>query len=226
MINTLGFNFSRNIQTNTPYFANRTNLSGELGITGNDQAAAYWGPPGLSFSNGFSVLSDGSTTQNRAQTSALSESVRWFHGTHQFTFGGDIRRVQNNPINESNPRGTFTYTGAATSLSGVNNTGYDFADFLVGKPDTDNIAYGNADKYYRNGWFDGYVNDNWQLTSKGLSFQWGLRWDYQLPTTEKYGRIVNMAVPAGFATATEVCAAPPRTAPVARSPAKPGCRTA
>jgi len=209
LINTLGFNFSRNTQTSTPYFANRTNLSGELGITGNDQAAAYWGPPGLSFTNGFSVLSDGSTVFNRAQTSALSESVRWFHGQHQFTFGADIRRVQTNPISQQNPRGSFTFNGTATSLAGVPNSGYDFADFLLNKPDTDTIAYGNADKYFRNGWYDGYVNDNIQLTNKGLSFQWGLRWDYQLPTTEKYGRLVNMVVGPGFSTATPVCASAP-----------------
>ena len=205
LINTVGFTFSRNIQTSTPYFANRLNLSGALGISGNDQAAAYWGPPGLSFSNGFSVINDGNTTLNRAQTSALSEAVRWFRGTHNFTFGGDFRRIQTNPISESNPRGTFTYTGTATALAGVSNSGYDFADFLLGKPDTDSIAYGNADKYFRNGWFDSYVDDDWRLTTK-LSLRLGLRWEYQLPTTEKYGRIVNMVVGPGFTSATEVCA--------------------
>jgi trimeric autotransporter adhesin len=215
LINTVGFNFSRNIQTNTPYFANRTNLSSALGITGNDQAAAYWGPPGLSFSNGFSVVGDGNTTLNRAQTSALSDSVRWFRGTHQFTFGGDVRRVQNNPITQQNPRGSFTFNGTYTALAGANNTGYDFADFLLGKPDTDSIAYGNADKYYRNGWFDAYINDNWQL-KPNFSIQYGLRWDYQLPTTELYGRIVNMAIGPGFTSATEICAAaPPNGAPCA-----------
>ncbi len=209
VINTLGLSFSRNTQTTTPYFANRLNLSGQLGIAGNDQSAAYWGPPGLSFSNGFSVINDGNTTLNRAQTTGLSESIRWFHGVHQFTFGGDARRVQNNPINQSNPRGSFTYTGGLTSLANTPNTGYDFADFLLGKPDTDSIAYGNADKYYRNGWFDGYAQDNWQLTNKGISILLSLRWDYQLPTTEKYGRIVNMVEGPNFTTATEVCAAPP-----------------
>ena len=32
-----------------PYFASRTNVSGEAGIMGNDQSPKNWGPPDLSF---------------------------------------------------------------------------------------------------------------------------------------------------------------------------------
>jgi hypothetical protein len=79
------------------------------------------------------------------------------------------------------------------------------ADLLLGLPDTSSIAYGNADKYFRNGWFDLYATDDWRLSTK-LSLQIGFRWDYQLPTTEKYGRLVNMTIGPGFTTASVVCA--------------------
>ncbi len=203
LFNTAGVSFSRNVQDTTPYWANRANLSAELGITGNDQSANFWGPPSLSFANGFYGLSDGSTSKNRAQTTAFTESIRWFHDKHNFTFGGDIRRVDNDPLSEQNARGSFTFTGTNTALNGQG--GFDMADFLLGLPDTSQIAYGNADKYYRNGWFDLYAVDDWRIATK-FSINIGLRWDYQLPTTEEYGRLVNLAIGPGFATATPVCA--------------------
>ncbi len=203
LFSTAGVTFSRNVQDTTPYWANRSNLSAELGITGNDQSPNFWGPPSLSFASGFYGLSDGSTVQNRAQTTAFNESIRWFHDKHNFTFGGDIRRVDNDPLSEQNARGSFTFTGTNTALNGQG--GFDMADFLLGLPDTSQIAYGNADKYYRNGWFDLYAVDDWRISTK-FSINLGLRWDYQLPTTEEYGRLVNLAIGPGFATATPVCA--------------------
>jgi len=198
LINRLGYNFSRNTQTSTGYFANRTNVSGNLGITGNDQAPNFWGPPSLSFQlGGFASLNDATTTLNRAQTSALSESLLWIHGKHTITFGGDFRRMQTNPLSQSNARGSFTFTGALT--------GFDFSDFLLGTPDTSAIAYGNADKYFRASWFDAFVNDNWQMSPK-FTLSIGMRWEYQAPVTELYGRLVNLNTGQDWTTASPVCA--------------------
>jgi hypothetical protein len=206
LINRLSYNFSRNISTGTPYWANRANLSGELGIAGNYQAPNFWGPPGLSFSGGSSIagLSDGSTSIGRSQNGRAGESLMWMRGKHNLTFGGDFNRQQSNPISESNARGSFTFTGAQTA-GPIPNGGSDFADFLLGLPDTSSIAYGNADKYFRNSWFDAYATDDFRLTSQ-LSFNIGVRWDYQAPVYEKYGRLVNMTMGPGFSTATLVCA--------------------
>ena len=212
LINTLGYNFSRNTQTTTPYFANRINLSGQLGITGNLQDPNFWGPPSLGFANsGFVGLSDGNTVLNRAQTSALSDNLLWTRGTHNFHFGGDFRRIQNNPISQSNPRGGFQFNGTTTAgpagctVPGC-TVGSDFADFLLGVPDTSSIAFGNADKYYRNSWIDAYVTDDWRLNTK-VSLNLGVRWEYQLPITELYGRLVNLSIAQNFTSYQTVCAA-------------------
>ncbi len=71
--------------------------------------------------------------------------------------------------------------------------------------------YGNADKYFRNSWFDGFVNDDWRITTK-LSLSIGLRWEYQAPITELYGRLVNLDVGPDFGSYTTLCASPPATA--------------
>src|SRR4029079_457918 len=41
----------------TPFFAGRTNVSGDAGIAGNNQEAANWGPPALTFASGLVGLS-------------------------------------------------------------------------------------------------------------------------------------------------------------------------
>lgn len=218
LINTLGYNFSRNTQTTTPFFANKINLSGPqyLGITGNDQDPNFWGPPSLGFANsGFTGLSDGNKNLNRAQTSALTDSVLWTRGTHNFHFGGDFRRIQSNPISESNPRGSFQFNGTYTAgpagctVPGC-TVGSDFADFLLGVPDTSSIAFGNADKYFRSSWIDAYVTDDWRISTK-LSLNLGVRWEYQLPITELYGRLVNLSVAQNYTGYTAVCAAAQNT---------------
>ena len=69
---SLGYQFSRMTVRTTPYFANRENVSGEAGITGNDQDPGNWGPPNLSFSSGIATLSDAALSLTRNQTSGTS----------------------------------------------------------------------------------------------------------------------------------------------------------
>jgi trimeric autotransporter adhesin len=205
----LSFNFSRSTNTSSPFFSTRDqNVAASLGIQGTYQGnPLYFGPPAINLQN-FYDLSDGSPSLQRNQTSSIGNALTWIRGTHNMTFGGDLRFQQFNPVNESNARGSFTFNGAATAAPGSSNTsgsGYDLADLLLGIPDTSSIAYGNADKYFRTRWWDVYANDDWRVTTK-FSIQAGLRWDYSQPFTELQGRLVNLAIGPGFSTATPVCA--------------------
>ncbi len=205
VFNRLSYQFSRSTNTQSPFFATQgINIASQLGIQGTDQQPLYWGPPSIGLQN-FTGLSDGNPSLQRNQTSSIGDAVTWVHGTHQMTFGGDTRFQQFNPVNQSNARGGFTFNGNATGVNGNTSTGYDLADLLLGIPDTSSIAYGNADKYLRTHWWDVYANDNWQVNSK-LTIQGGVRWDYSQPFTEQQGRLVNLAIGPGFATATPVCA--------------------
>ncbi|HEY3454120.1 MAG TPA: TonB-dependent receptor, partial [Bryobacteraceae bacterium] len=195
-----GYRFSRLASRYTPYFANRENVSGEAGITGNNQDPVNWGPPALSFASGFSPLSDGKSAQNRNQTSAISPALLWSRGRHNVSFGGDFRRQQFNYLSQQDPRGTFTFTGAST--------GSDFGGFLQGIPDAASIAFGNADKYVRESVYDAYVTDDWRIGPE-LSLNIGMRWEYGAPITELYGRLVNLDIAPGFAAVAPVVASDP-----------------
>lgn len=209
-IATTTYSYSQNTQHATPYFSNKSNIEGALGITGVDLASANWGPPALSFaSSGLLPLSDGLESYTHPRTSQLGESLLWIHGAHEFTFGGNYSRRENNFLKQSNPRGTYGFTGAATALGGnTASSGYDLADFLLNTPDTVSLAYSpnsQGDQYYRSSVYAFFVNDQWRLSPR-LSLQLGVRWDYQAPTTELYNRLANLDVLPGFTNAAPVLA--------------------
>jgi hypothetical protein len=201
LISSLRYTFSRSRSLSTPFFSEKTNVEGALGITGVSTDPINWGPPNLSFTSGINGLSDGGASLSRNQTSAVGESLIFVHNTHNFTFGGDFRRQQINPLSDANARGAFTFTGQTTSqiVNGVaaSGTGSDFADFLLGRPDTSSLQYGNPDKYFRTNWYDVYMTDDWRLSTQ-LSLNMGLRWDYTAPITELYNRIVNLDIASGY----------------------------
>lgn len=196
----VGYEFSRLSTRIAPYFENRVNISGDAGIQGNNQDPVNWGPPTLVFSSGIQSLTDGVPASNHNQTDAESLAFEWNHGSQTVAVGGDYRREQFNYLTQQNPRGTFTFTGATS--------GSDFEDFLLGIPDTSSIAFGNADKYFREPVYDGFANDDWRVNA-GFTLNAGLRWEYGAPMTERYDRLVNLDVTPGFADAAPVLASDP-----------------
>ena len=201
LVQTVSFQYSRSATLTTPYWENRENVSGDAGINGNDQDPTNWGPPTLAFStSGIASLTDGLAAHNRNQTSAASYSMLWVHHVHNITFGGDFRRLEFNYLSQQDPRGIFTFTGQAT--------GADLADFLIGVPDVSNIAFGNADKYFRQSVYDANVTDDWHVKPQ-LTVNIGLRWEYGAPVTELFNRLVNLDVTPTFSAEAPVLASNP-----------------
>ncbi|MGA8530787.1 MAG: carboxypeptidase-like regulatory domain-containing protein [Acidobacteriaceae bacterium] len=213
----LGYEFSRQRTLIRPQFENRENIAGNAGITGNDQNPQEWGPPYLNFSSGIAALDDANSEFNRNRTDAISLKLDMTHRRHTLTFGGDFRKQEFNEFTESDPRGTFTFTGAATaapgspaaSPGGVETSGSDFADFLLGIPDTSAVAFGNPEKYFRQPAYDAYLMDDFRVQST-LTINAGMRWEYGAPITELYGRMVNLDVTRGFTAAAPVLASGPK----------------
>ena len=196
-----GYHFSRLRALVRPEFENRQNISGEAGVTGNDQTPANWGPPALGFNSGIASLSDAQNAFNRNRMDGYSASVGLYRGRHNITVGGDLRKQQFNEFFQQDPRGSFGFTGAAT--------GSDFADFLIGVPDTSSIAFGNPDKYFRQTVYDAYATDDWRVMPS-LTINAGARYEYGGPMTELKDRLVNIDVAQGFAQVAPVLASDPR----------------
>jgi len=195
-VQNVTINFSRSRNELAPHFETLgENIAQQLGIRGTSSLPQDFGPPNLNFTN-FTGLSDGNASLQRNQTLNLGYSINLIRAKHQWTIGGDFRRQQINPLSNPSGRGSFVFTGLATS--GANEAGgYDFADFLLDLPSDANIRFGNADKYFRTWKLDGYVSDNWQI-SKALTANLGLRYDYSAPYTEIYNRLSNLAAGPNF----------------------------
>jgi hypothetical protein len=202
------YSFSRSRNQSLPFFANRQNVSLAEGITGNDQDPTNYGPPGLGFSSGIAGLSDANSSNTRYETNSVSSYVQWYRFNHDVQVGGDFRRQETNYFSQSNPRGSLSFTGAATSGSGGAGNGSDLADFLLGVPDTSQIAFGNADKYLRQSVYDFYANDNFRVNPE-LSINAGIRWEYGAPVTETEGRLVNLDIAPGFVSEQPVLGSNP-----------------
>jgi Carboxypeptidase regulatory-like domain len=202
------YQYTRSTSRVTPYFAGRANVSGDAGISGNDQDPVNWGPPALSFASGMAGLSDALPAFTRHQTNAVSTDIVWSRGRQTFTIGGGASRLQVDIDAQQDPRGRLAFTGAASGL--------DLTDFLFGIPTTSAIALGNANKSLHAGAFDAYVSDDWRVTPV-LTATLGVRWEYEAPFTESAGRLVNLDVAPGFAAIAPVLASDPTGAITGRS---------
>ena len=216
----LGYRFTRQRILLRPEFESRQNISGDAGITGNDQDPQNWGPPYLNFSSGIAALNDANSEFNRNRTDAFSLKLQTMRRKQTITFGGDYRKQEFNEYTQSDPRGTWWFTGAATAAPGtpmaspgaVITSGSDLADFLLGIPDTSAVAFGNPEKYFRQPAYDAYVTDDFRV-QPNLTINAGLRWEYGAPISELYGRLVNLDIAPGFTSAAPVLGSDP-TGPV------------
>jgi hypothetical protein len=196
----LRYQFTTLATHTTPYFADRENVSGEAGITGNNQDPVNWGPPNLSFSNGIAGLTTAQYASNQDRTHAWGGEIQWGHGRHNVTTGGDLRTRHLDVTAQQNARGNFTFTGASSGSA--------LADFLLGLPQASSIAFGNADKRLRGTAADLYLTDDWRI-GPTLTANLGVRWEFESPFTEARGRLVNLDIAPDLAAAAPVLASDP-----------------
>ncbi len=204
-LNTATLTFNRNRTTQDSFFSYGTNIAADLGIQGTSQEPINYGPPTLSFTN-FASLTDALPSHSAVQSLAEGDSYSWVKHSHTMTFGGDFKRQDRNTTTDQNARGTFSFSGIATSAfnsSGqpLPNTGLDFADYLLGLPQSSSVQFGGASTYFRQNAWDAYANDDWRV-NPNLTLMFGLRYEYYSPLSEKYGHLVNLDIAPGF-TAVE-----------------------
>ncbi len=204
---TLGYTFGRSRTSMNPYYAYQPNFETAAGIQGADTEKGYGGPPTLNFGSGILGLSDGVLAYNRNESNGITEGLTWSRVRHNVAFGGAFNRLEFNYKTQTNPNGSFRFTGAATQASVTSGGttaprgGSDFADFLLGLPDTSAIAYGNADKYLRQNTYNIYVNDDFRVNPE-FSINAGVSWEYGSPVSERNGKLVNLSIAPNFGTAT------------------------
>ena len=118
-------------------------------------------------------------------TRQYNNSFQWLDnfskviGTHSIRFGGQFHYDQINERNLAAPNGQYGFSGG--------ETGIDFADFLIGAPDSLTQAspqiLDSRSKYYAL-----FAQDSWRVTSD-LVFNYGLRWEASQPWYDTQNKI-------------------------------------
>lgn len=224
-MNNFGVNFNRARTNITNPFSFNQNIAGGLGITGVSQDPMDWGLPSIGFTN-FSGLSDATPSLTRNQTLHFSDSVFHSMSKHNLRFGGDVSRIQLNSLTNPDAEGSFSFTGYSTSDftaqgAPITGTGYDFADFLLGLPQTTSERYGIPANYLRSSRYDLYAQDDWRV-SNHFTLNLGGRWEYAAPFTEKYGHLSDLAPGPGFLTVGVVTGQNPGNLPASLLRGHPG----
>jgi hypothetical protein len=204
--NNFRVNYNHNHVSTTNLFSNVQNVAGDAGITGVSTNPFDWGIPGISFSS-FSGLTDPIPRRELDQTFTFSDTLSWSRGKHNWRFGGDYRRILQSFRSAKNAEGSFVFTGFATSqlaaAGPAANTGYDFADFLLGLPQQTTLQSGTNSYDFRANAFDAYAQDDFRFRPN-LSFNLGVRYEYNGPYTEVHNQIANLDVASAFAGAVSV----------------------
>ena len=207
--NIFNVNWNRSDNQGTNFFTNGPDIETQLGIFGPSDAplnltALNYGLPSIQLSN-IAGLNEAQPRVAVQQTISTSETLSWIHGKHNLRFGGDYRRVHNDFLSSSNATGSFTFTGLFTQNAASDpNTGFSFADFLLGLPQQTAINSAVNKSYLRDNVFDAYALDDWRWLPS-LTLNYGLRYEFFAPYTERYGHLAEVLTnPTGeFSSQTE-----------------------
>jgi hypothetical protein len=131
-------------------------------------------------------------SQNTTNTISFQPSVSHVAGNHSLKFGGETRDLR------VNAKGASFSFGGGHFLFDRNFTrqfpdfgdasGNAIASLLLGYPSNDNNGVDDLPQIaFRWGYYAGYVQDDWKISSK-LTLNLGLRYDYESAPTERYNR--------------------------------------
>jgi hypothetical protein len=175
-VNELRLGYMRDVQfSNAPLGGLGPKLSDE-GFTGIfPMNPNYEGVEPIGFNN-YSIGVANSFLRVYDNTYNFADNFSKVFGTHTVKFGGAFSYDQVEYRFTLNLNGSFGFNGF--------ETGYDFADFLIGAPS--NFSQGlQLPVYARSRTYNLYTQDSWRAT-RNLTVNYGLRWEVSSPWWEAH----------------------------------------
>ena len=141
-----------------------------LAATGYFGVNAGWGPIGPQY------------------LSQYSGSIAKTAGDHNLRFGASFYQTW---MYTNWAQDNETFNQQATWNPATQAGGDSFASMLLGLPNSASRQLGNAGVSLHMNVFGLYGEDSWRVTPK-LTLNYGLRWDYSSPVTDKYNRLATV----------------------------------
>jgi hypothetical protein len=149
-------------------------------------------PPQIQFSDGLAQFGNNAGVNvgniTTRPTFIINDMMTWTRVRHTLKFGMEFRKIMGNIHANGNQAGSFSFTRGATGLLGI-NSGSPVASFLLGAVDHADVAFRAVDSWYprQHAWVL-HGGDTWRANEK-LTLDYGLRWDYFSPSSEKYDHL-------------------------------------
>jgi hypothetical protein len=165
-----------------------------LGLQGFSPDASILPPlPRITFTGGdaFTQLNYGGDPNfgmaallQTSRTYTLGDTVTWARGKHTIKAGFEWRRTSLPSLQQTNARGSLSFVGS----SGVNSTGYGFADFLMGIPSSSSQVPVKSTVDLLQNQIATFIEDSWRVTDR-LTLDLGLRHELPFNPTEAQNRL-------------------------------------
>ncbi len=169
--NRIRITFTPNSQENPADFGINNGINQPIGLPQiiiDDIGLNFGGPSGF--------------PQGRADTTVVfSDTLNYLLGRHSMKFGGEYRRFYNNNFNLDT--GLFRFGRADDPASAQK------LDFLNGNASSFSITLGDRASSIETGALGFFVQDSFKVLPN-LTFELGLRYDWNMTPTERYDRFV------------------------------------
>ncbi|MGA8593253.1 MAG: TonB-dependent receptor [Bryobacteraceae bacterium] len=183
---TLGYNSldhaQQNVQPNPTAAFDASGLGqGFTLFPGDIKAPAA---PGIGLSQGYFSVPTGWGPIGPQYLSQYSGTVSKVAGNHNLKFGASYYQTW---MYTNWAQDNESYNQQATWNPATQSGGDSFASMLLGLPNSASRQLGNSGVSLHTNVFGVFAQDQWRITPK-LTINYGLRWDYTSPVTEKNNR--------------------------------------
>lgn len=196
VVNELKLGYSR-----LDFYRNGTDtrdIASMIGLTGLKlREKRNFGVPGVRVQGFDSLGGSGRPVGRGDNTYQITESVTYTHGRHSVKFGADLKRFNNNRLQENGSKGNFQFTNRYT--------GNAVGDLLLGLPSQTSRLVGSGVQPVNDNSYHLYIQDDWKIRPN-LTLNIGLRYEMNTPMvtadnrTTTFDPTLNAIVIAGKAS--------------------------
>lgn len=186
LINEFKFGYARGYNPRQGEIGGQA-LIDALGIQGlPKQPADVINIPSVSINNFVSIFQVAQQYPGE-RTFQYIDQLTWIKGAHTVKFGGEYRPQHANDYTTPS-FGSYSFTNRFS--------GYSYADFLLGLPQTSSITYVRPPQATRLAFLSGFIQDDWKVSQR-LTLSYGLRYEYDRPPVDKTDTIANFDLATG-----------------------------
>ena len=136
------------------------------------RAPRNWGFPGVRVSGFSSLGQSGRPVGRNDNTYQIHDSITYTVGSHNLKIGADLKRFNNNRLQENSSKGNFSFQNRYS--------GNAVADLLLGLPRWTQRLVGSGVQPIWDNSYHFYVQDDWKVTPN-LTLNMGLRYEFNTP---------------------------------------------